>query len=337
MKIRRNSLKKAALCLLIAFLTVLAGVSMQEFVKTSSDLSKKSSDVLEVAVREFINSYMASEKSSYYSNSFNRKIGEYETRTFKSSDTVFTYNSRIVDIETDMRRAFQNGLLTIGLLQPEPIHAIFDSLLLIEGIYNTQSAIGITSSFYKKTDEWSGDTTALFITHRASLLHQGEFEDINYYAYIDCSFLTYWELMHKTGIYILLGLCVATGLFFLFWRAKNALNDRRGIALLEDGRYRLGNTFINLEECKAFSAKEIVVVLTPQQVRLLSLFLESESHRVAKETITQKLWPMHTSSDNVMTTAIKRVKDILKAIRCPYTIVSESNNFYLLTRCSKRG
>ena len=92
-----------------------------------------------------------------------KNLGKYEKKIYRSQDTTFTYQSKIVDWETDLFRGNQCYLQVTNKLHPQEVKAIFDSLATRKKIIATKSAIGIISTFYKEQNEWAGDTTSMSI------------------------------------------------------------------------------------------------------------------------------------------------------------------------------
>lgn len=334
MKLYIKHLKEAVSVTFIISLCFFLFATQHAWRKSNRFITAEISDVLKSSIQESTNTKMIDQDFSYHRKSSDRKIGEYETRTFTLADTVISYRTQIADHQTEIFRGNLNYLLLTDQLHPKPIHLLFDSLLQTKGIYNTQTVVGITASFYKKMNEWSGDSTAISIDHRASLTKQGEFEDINCYAYMDCSFLTYWKLMNKTGLFILFLLMLISGSLLVVFKIREIRQLKQEIILLPDGSYRLKQTIIYPESRKAITpAGEFELSL--QQAQLLSLFLQSESQKVTKEAIIEKFWKKNIDPSNNITTAIKRLKDLLTKIECPYTIVfvnspEEQTDYYQL-------
>lgn len=276
-------------------------------------------------------------KEIYYAGKYKydptkMKLGEYETRTAQYEDTTFTYRRQIFDPATDAFMAFQTCFLDIGQLHSKEIHHIYDSLLKGKNIH-LESIIGITSSFYTTTNDWSSDTTVININSRAAFINQGDYEDINYYAYIHYSFYTLWKLMPKVAIYILFFCSLFTGLL-LIWRIIQKQRERRNyIIRLKNGNYQIVNILFETSE-KRLISNDKELKLTPQLYDLLLLFLSSTNYRVSKAEIKNRFWPSTINSVSNMTSTVNRLNKGLKNILCVYAISIDSKNdeYYILSR-----
>ncbi|NDV81658.1 hypothetical protein D0T87_06630 [Bacteroides sp. 51] len=253
-----------------------------------------------------------------------KEIGGYETRTARYADTTFTYRSKIVTPAESALRDFQTLLVEIEQSYQDSIQVVFDDLLQKENIY-AQSIIGITSSFYTKKNEWSGDTLALKPNYRTAFTNQGVYEDINYYAYIHYSSYTIWHLMHKTLIYILFICCLVIGIFLFWWTRKLKKEIANTTEVKKDGNYYIKDLTYYVNE-KRLVLKEKEVKLSPQLHELLLMFLKTDRYRVAKIEIRQKFWPKSIDATSNMTSTINRLNKELKEIDCAYTIISDPKN-----------
>lgn len=131
-----------------------------------------------------------------------KKIGTYETRTFCSKDTLFTYQHKIQDIDTEIFLARQLGLLMMDSLQSTDIQNLIIKNLNkndIKGYVNT----AIIVSKHLQREIWSQPPSS--IPHNAeTIIYRSENEIVNvdYIMYIDYNFSTLWKRMPKTNIYI---------------------------------------------------------------------------------------------------------------------------------------
>jgi len=264
--------------------------------------------------------------SEYENDPQKQNIGKYEKRTFRAQDTIFTYQSKIVDNRTNFTRECQTYLQITNKLHPQDVKVIFDSLGIQKNII-TKSAIGIISTFYKTQNEWAGDTTHMSIDYRRSIKKLGAFENISYYAYVEESFSTIWRLMPKLALYILLLLQVLCGMALILWLQKRKKERRKEIIKTKDGYYKMDNIIINPTTMK-LNREDMEVSLTQQQIQLLLMFLQNKNHRVTKEDILNKFWPNSYQSKSSMTTAIGRLKKNLVDIGSERTIHTEKNLDY---------
>lgn len=331
-------IKRTVKFLFLSLITIVSVVILGEFIQVKSKLPRKIAPVFDSSVKEYVKSTSINTPYTYTQQKQNEnKIGEYETRTLKLPDTTFIFQSKVVDVKAEIFRGAQIILFMTDQLQPEPIQLIFDSLLHENGIRYTQSSIGITSSFYKETNEWSKDTTSLATNDRFTLANEEEFNLINYHAHVDYSLLTYWQLCHKAVIYILLLLCCATGGFLLYQFIEKKIGNRKGILRISKTIYRLQDTIIDLRERKIYT-EDKEIMLGRQKIELATLFLvDNETHRVLKKNIREQFWPGSNNSINNMSTSIRRLREVLEEINCGYTIATdpEAEEYYVLIKTEK--
>ena len=300
--------------------------------------------LLEEAIRKNI---QQKSEEVYYSGTYKYdpkegKVGEYEMRTAIYADTTFTYRRKIHEPGESKFQGLQTLLVDIKQLHADSIQLIFDSLLVDRNII-VNSIIGIEASYYTQLDEWSNDTTAIAINYRTSFLKQGNYEDINYYAYMHYSPYTFWRLMSKTPIFILFVAAIFIGLIWRWWTCKYkkdialfqermALLQKRR-ALLQEGKYHIENSVYNKNDMK-LTTGEKEVKLTRQLHEMLLLFLETANRKVKKKDIQERFWPDNSNPMGNMTSCINRLNKTLKDNDCDYTIITDSENedHYLLSR-----
>lgn len=127
-------------------------------------------------------------------------LGTYETRTFQSADTTFSYQHKIVDIETEISNYNQFFLLLTNDLSSKNIQLLLDSTLKSQKIY-ARTAIGINSTGYPvKQLPWSNDTLALSPNGCALYTMTDDFTQIHYTAYLKYTPATIWTSMNKLSI-----------------------------------------------------------------------------------------------------------------------------------------
>ena len=285
--------------------------------------------LLEEAMRKDISKKMEKEYfyfSEHENDPRKQKMGKYEEKTYRSQDTTFTYQSKIVDWETDLFRGNQCYLQVTNRLHPQEVKVIFDSLAAEKNII-AKSAIGIISKFYKEQNEWAGDTTSMSIDYRTSIDKLGDFENISYHVYFDYSFSTIWRLMPKMALYILLLLQALCSITLIGWLIKRAKEHRKEIIKLKNGNYKIDSSILNPNTMR-LKNEEKELLLPAQQNQLLLLFLQSEDHKVSKKAIMDTFWPKYSNPRNNMTTAIDRLRTILTDIRSQRIIYSEKNSDY---------
>ncbi len=256
-----------------------------------------------------------------------QKMGKYEEKTYRSQDTTFTYQSKIVDWETDLFRGNQCYLQVTNRLHPQEVKVIFDSLATEKNII-AKSAIGIISTFYKEQNEWAGDTTSMSIDYRTSIDKLGDFENISYRVYFDYSFSTIWKLMPKMALYILLLLQVLCCLTLIGWLIKRAKERRKEIIKFKNGNYKIDSIILNPNTMR-LKNEEKELLLPAQQNQLLLLFLQSEDHKVSKKMIMDTFWAKsYSDPKSKMTTAIDRLRTSLKSIGSERIIYTEKSSDY---------
>jgi len=274
-------------------------------------------------------------KKTYYATNYkydpqSRKVGEYETRTARYPDTIFTYKRQIADPLTSAFNGLQTALLDLKQLRSNDIYIIYDSLLQ-EKNFRIKSIVGITASHYTKLNDWSCDTTSIPINLRTAFTNQGDYEDINYYAYMNYSFLSLWELMSKNILYILL-ICIILLTSLLTWLIHKTKKEvSSGITLLKNGNYRIKSILFNINE-KVLISNDKKINLPTQLYELFLMFLKISDNKVSKKDIKLKFWPKNIDSTSNMTSAINRLNKILKDSNCGYTISTDPKNdeYYIL-------
>jgi hypothetical protein len=324
----KKSIKHISKLLLGAFLVVILlfiGYILHQGREAKQNISEKFPLLLEEVVKKHINQ---KSESIYYAiqqiHDPNKKIGEYETRTARYTDTTFIYKSRIVDIETFKFNSIQTLYLKTGQLHADSIQKLFDEELQANNIH-VESIIGITASFYTQLNNWSSDTTAIDINLRTSYTNQGLYEDINYYAYTHYSFYTLWELMPKTTIYILFICCLLSGFLLFWWIIQRKKERKNGITLLKNGDYRIKDILFDVKEKKLITdEKDLKLAVQPYE--LILLFILAANHRVSKSEIKQKFWPKTIDATSNMTSGVNRLNKRLKDINCAYTINTDPKN-----------
>ncbi len=281
----------------------------------------------------------------YMSGTFNKKsdsIGSYEIRTFRDADTTFEYRSKIVNIETQINRSRQSYLLSTRDLHSSEIQILFDSLLQQKGIY-VPSVIGITDTFYIKLNDWSRDTTQFKANIKSSFAKQGIFEDINYHAYSDISFLAVWKLMPKMLIYILLSMTLLVGGLLVYTLKRKPQKEEVIIEPSSEIEIPVTETATNFSDTETLKIEDkkiiggrVEVKLSAQPLHIINMFLENDN-RVSKDAIKKRFWEHNIDSTNNMTTTINRLKLSLDKAECGWTIITDpaDDEYYLLKRNQK--
>lgn len=330
---RNKSLIRSIKVSFLSLSVLLTAVGIWSFVKADSYLHRESPLAFTHSVEEFIHLKTINDTRSISQNpKAGKKVGDFTEKTYYFPDTVLSANTKIVALETEIFRGKQLSLFLQDQLEPKPIRCLFDSTLQAKGIYHTQSAVGITSSFYKGINKWSGDTAAIAARHRLSLADEDAYNLIGYHVYWNHSPRTYWALMPQPIIYILFVLAVTTGIIFIYQIRKEKIAIKAGITYVGNNTYRLKGTWIDLNNQTILTGDKSLP-LTNQQTRMLSLFLHSKNCQVPKKKLQEELWPDHHQSRANMRNAIKRTKSMLAEAGCPYTLLSENQNsdYYLLT------
>ncbi|NDV66541.1 hypothetical protein [Bacteroides sp. 224] len=336
MKKTFSHIKATTVILIILFASIILLLHFQHK-EVVANIFSKTPQILKESVKQYASSTTKDQLRiiRYDYQPKKHKIGEYVTKRYQTADTLIIYQAKVVDYETHIFNSNQTDLSAKNELHPQPIQHLFDSLLKENNIYHTQTAIEVTHSVLSKFHEWSRDTTSMSIDQQISFTNQGNFEDIHYYAYIDYSFLTFWKIMPKGVLSILIAISIiiiiAIGVFHLQNHTK-----ADPLPLLVESQHHSKDFWVDTLNKKLIykeGEKKKGKKLTSQIEKLSKLFLESENNRVNKNTLKKKLWPNHIDATTNMTTAIKRFKDFLYQIKCGYTVISDPENedYYLFT------
>lgn len=277
-------------------------------------------------------------------------IGTYETRTFQSADTAFTYKRKIVDLDTELFNENQFYLLFTDNLHSKDLQSIFDRMLDYRLIKAKTSIKIVASGYLKQMTDLSKDTTQITIDGRAYHIMDDGVEKISYTAYLDYSRATLWQRMSKQRLYILGTLEALLGIAFmilLYYNRKKSLKivvqnttlyrtkhrshtRRRETIILNTAPLQLENTLLRIEGKYLIShGKQLRIA--PQSLQILQLFLNTPNHRVSKNDI-KELWTTKHDRTSNMTTAINRINKSLLKLDCPETIFTdpEDKDYYLL-------
>ncbi len=253
-------------------------------------------------------------------------IGSYEEKTIRLPDTTFVFKRKVVDPETDMFRGRQLELLMTDNLKSEDIRLVYDSLLHKRNIY-VPHVIGVTASFYKKVNDWTRDTTSIAVNYKVSLTQQGPFEDINYYAHIEVSFLCICQQMPKQFILFLLISTFISGLFWLYVSQRSSpLDYYESITI----KYFPGKDMVL--DGQLLSIGNDSVKLSLQNTKLMRMFFHTKRFRLHKEMIKNEFWPHNPKPTTNMTSAIDRLKQQLCDLDKGLTVITDPNSdeFYIL-------
>ena len=297
-------------------------------------------------------------------NGFNNspnKIGTYETRTFCSRDTLFTYQHKIQDVDSEILFARQLGLLMMDSLQSSDIQALIIKDLNkndIKGYINT----GIIVSKHLQREIWSQPSNSIprnaeMITYRL----ENEIVSVDYIMYIDYSFSTLWKRMPKTNIYINLVveviLIYTITLFVLYYRKQQKNRSVSTVDITSDPNIitdpiSVDNTVETEKQTNSTIKEELSfkdqfvfekdfvlfndrpIKMPNQQQKILIFFLNRPNYRVNKHELKEEFWPKNSDPTNNMTSAINKLKKILEEINSKYTIITDKTNeeYYVLIR-----
>lgn len=294
------------------------------------------------------------------SNSPN-KIGTYETRTFYSKDTLFTYQHQVQDIDTEIFFARQLGLLMMDSLQSTDIqNLIINSLSKnkIKGYIN----VGIITSKHLQREIWSQPQSSIPCNAEKIIYHlEDEIVSVDYIMYIDYSFSTLWKRMPKTNIYINLVveviLIYTITLFVLYYRKQqknrsvstvditsdpNIITDPISVDNTVETEKRTNSTIkeeLSFKDQFVFEKDFVLfndrpIKMPNQQQKILIFFLNRPNYRVNKHELKEEFWPKNSDPTNNMTSAINKLKKILEEINSKYTIITDKTNeeYYVLIR-----
>lgn len=292
-----------------------------EIKKSASQLDTVLSSLLELAAKENGNIKTKNIPISGYFNNNPKMFGTYETRTFRSADTTFTYQHKIVDIETRIATDNQYFLLLTNSLRSKDVQTRLDSLLIDRKLH-VRTAIGIRSSGYPvKNLPWSSDTLAIHRNGCAQYTMIADFSQIHYTAYLEYAPATIWAQINKRPI-ALWGITILVISSLLGYQIINERKRRKVITEKEKG-LSIEDNYIRLGKNR--------VKATPQSITILQMFLNAEQHKVDKETL-KELWVAKGDRTNSMYSAVTRINKLLNEIECDLKIATDSKdiNFYLL-------
>lgn len=279
-------------------------------------------------------------------------FGSFETRTFCNADTIFTYQHRIADIDTELNQSNQHFLLLTNQLHSPDIENQLDSLLRNANI-EALIAIGITSTGYpQKSLPWSKDTLRMNIHGRVHYMLEADFAQIHYTTYLEYPLATLWKriedknILYVWGIIALMtGASIAIIYFYLLKKEDKSKEIPENKTIPASPEPILTIRKEEVVEAKQTSLPfkieiktECIIAgdkkkkLAPQTKQILQMFLAVKDHRIEKAEL-KKLWPTKDgASTSNMTSAIKRINDTFEKIGCKSEIITdpESRDFYLL-------
>lgn len=302
--------------------------------KTKEAMNANINNLLEEAV---IGNAHLKTKESYISGIDQRPgyIGKVETRIFRSVDTTFTYQYKVVDAPTTLLQMQQTFLLLTDSLKCEHIQELFDSLLHIRHI-KANSIIRITASGYlKQCTLQTADTASMIVHGRSNYIIDDGLEKIEYTAYVHYPFATLWNTISKTELYygILLACIICFAL--LTYKIHQRIAIKRLLAATPimkiNNNYRETEYPVIEDEYVRYNSK--CVRFTRQPLQIIQLFLKAEQYRIKKNEI-KELWPNSVNQLSNMTTAINRVNKLLGEIDCPYNIITDATDkeYYVLSK-----
>lgn len=326
-KILNDTLRPLYLLLFIIIGGGLGWTTYSEIQNSKTNLNLEVTYYLEQAAKE---NGKAKNRNTPTIGDYNNRpdlFGTYEIRTFRDTDTTFTYRHQITDIETKISNDNQFFLLLSDQLNSRDVQILLDSILNNKKI-KVKTTIGINSSGYPiKQLSWSNDTLAMNKNGHAKYTMEGDFTQIHYTAYLNYDFFTLWERTNKTFIYLLgvIEAIVFTLLALTLIRKRKAIQAKKASKEIKRKNYfAIDGKYI---QCGKLTKR-----LTPQTLTILQMFLENEDYRVSKARIKETIWPNTSTQLTNMTTAINRINDTLQEIFCNLEIVTDPHDrdYYLL-------
>lgn len=282
-----------------------------------------------------------------------KKIGTYETRTFCSKDTLFTYQHKIQGIDTEILFARQLGLLMMDSLQSCDIQDLIINSLNkneIKGYINT----GIIVSKHLQKEMWSQPQSNIPHNAEKIICHlEDEIISIDYIMYIDYSFSTLWKRMPKTNIYInLIVELILIYIIILFIRYHRKYRKKTSVPAADtaapaphiietipvgssvETEKQTNSTIkeeLSLKDQFVFEKDFVLfnnhpIKMPNQQQKILTFFLNSPNYRINKSDLKKEFWPQNADPTNNMTSAINKLKRILEEIGSKYTIITDKKN-----------
>ncbi|MEG0888872.1 MAG: hypothetical protein RSH25_10415 [Bacteroides sp.] len=331
---RKYILSTISLIALLATGVVVAYKLNTNMQKSKVSMNQNISNVLEEAITK---NAQTRTKSIFIAGIEQRPsfIGKTEIRTFKSADTTFTYQYKIVDAPTALLQMQQCGLLLADSLKSEHIQQLFDSLLLSRNL-KTKSIIRIVASGYlKKCALQTDDTASMAIHGRANYIMDNGLEKIEYIAYVHYPFATLWNSISKKEFYYGILLACVICFALLTYKIHQRIAARRLLAATPI--MKISNNYQETEypviEDEYVRYNSRCVRFTRQPLQIIQLFLKAEQYRIKKNEI-KELWPKSVNQLSNMTTAINRVNKLLAEIDCPYSIITDATDkeYYVLSK-----
>ncbi|NDW11631.1 hypothetical protein D0T50_01855 [Bacteroides sp. 214] len=321
---------------LIYFTVACIVCSLYYYIYACFSISKDAEQMLPALFEQSQRTYVEKEMLRTHLCDFSKfdpkNLGKRKKAKAVYADTTFFYMTTIVDKNTSNNRAVQTYLIDTEALSVDDLNLIFDSICHSHELY-VKSSVGVTASFYTKANLLSRDTTNMRINQRASVEKQGDYEDINYTAYIQLTPYTYWRAMPKGVLYTTIGVLLMVFIIYRIQEYKKHQKNEDDTILPSNQTYWLGDCVIDFEKRTITTAEHEIVKLSARSNRLLELFLLAPDYCVMKEDIITELWSKSApeSAAKNMTTNINRLRNMLKA-KTAYTIRVSNNkeNFYIL-------
>ena len=270
-------------------------------------------------------------------NGFNNspnKIGTYETRTFCSRDTLFTYQHKIQDVDSEILFARQLGLLMMDSLQSSDIQALIIKDLNkndIKGYINT----GIIVSKHLQREIWSQPSNSIprnaeMITYR--LENEIVSVDEVILIYTITLFVLYYRKQQKNRSVSTVDITSDPNIITDPISVDNTVETEKQTNSTIKEELSFKDQFVFEKDFVLFNDRPIK--MPNQQQKILIFFLNRPNYRVNKHELKEEFWPKNSDPTNNMTSAINKLKKILEEINSKYTIITDKTNeeYYVLIR-----
>lgn len=321
-----KKISKLVIGIIILLFILLNYYGYIQMIKNAQLFINNATEIFSYTIKIYVSEATGDLPYSFSNHYYNpQKIGEYETKSSVFSDTILTYQSKIVDYETMVHRMKETLLLDTKQLSPEKINSVFDSICQSKNIY-AKSSIGIHADFFTRLDTLSRDTLDMNINYKVSLNDKGEYEDLDYTAYMELNLKTYWKLFPSSIVYVSLLIIIGSSFFAVVLIKKKKVE----LSILATVPHIIMDTDkVNIDG--------INIQLSNQQAKIMKMFTNNDELRINKEELKKSLWPTQQNPISNMTTAIKRLKENLENSGCGCTINtdSEDEGFYILKRIRK--
>lgn len=324
-----STYRKLSLYLIIASSSVfmlLAVLGIVEFRESENELQQELTSMFNQSIQEQVRLNMEGEFVFIQkpSNSAIKK-GTLRTHTVRTEDTIITKEMEVIgDFELEHFKSSQTYLMLRKYIQPQELQQIFDSLLQENGLVCSSAVL----FRHNKRTQTSGDTTKLNTFYRLPVIKGGVFDEIDYEGFVYYSPLAVIKSMPKRmlSILLLIEILLLGIIAYLFIEKRKIKPDK----IVKRGRYYyMGQTIYDTRKCDLIGKNREKVAVTKLPSEMLMMFLQSDEHRVEKNTLKDTLWTdnRYTASQNLMST-VNKLRNYFKVVDCSFNLVTKKGDDY---------